>query len=277
MFGPAILRRDPNGVPVECVIPRLGYEGPDYEGLRGGTPHLAQIKVSGRNFVPTLTRAQKGSRSYVEPQVNYCSTASQFETVRNGLITHPTWKRSDFKTLLRIQYAYRPTVRHLHAGYAFQRDGTVKTEYAEPLAIYARSHPELVAEYKAARLHEGKRQINLGLGSSSRMNARTNKNVLPPSGLHLRATGSRAIVAAQRQVTASPETDEEDTSDTEDERENRNRGREPSEDTEEAPWRAKIREGYELRESLKKRQQMTRDSFRRRGLSPEPHRTRLRN
>lgn len=275
MYGHAILRRDSNGVPLECVIPRLGYEEPGYEGLRGGTPHLAQIKVSGRNFVPTLTRAQKGSRSYVEPQVNYCSTASQFETVRNGLITHPTWKRYDFKTLLRIQYAHRPTVRHLHAGYAFQRDGTVKTEYAEPLAIYAKSHPELVAEYKAARLREEQRQKTMGPGPNSRMNARTNKNVLPPSGLRARAIGSRAVVLVQRQVTASQETDDGDISDTEDEREDRDKGREPSEDTEEAPWRARIREGHELRESLKKRQQMTRDSFRRRGLSPEPQRTRL--
>ncbi|KEQ75784.1 hypothetical protein M436DRAFT_61101 [Aureobasidium namibiae CBS 147.97] len=274
MYGHAILRRNSNGVPLECVIPKPGYEGP-----RGGTPHLAQIKESGRTFVPTFTRVRRGSKSYVEPRVDYCSTASQFKAVRDGLVKHPTWERLDLQALLKIQYAQHPKIRHLYAGYAFQRNGTPKSEYAEPLAIYARLHPELVAEHKAKRLREEKRRKDLRLDSSARTNARTNKNVLPPSSLHPRAVGSRAVVAVQRQNIVSAETDDEDISDTEDEKPARGRDREdrePSENRGELSWMAKLDEGREFRESLKERRQMAQDSLCRRGPSPDSQRTRLR-
>lgn len=112
--------------------------------------------------------------------------------------------------------------------------------------------------------------------SSLRRDARTCKAVLPASGSQKLTIGPRADVVAQKQVTGPAETDDENVSDTEDERPARDRGRESSETLEELSWMAELDEGYELRESLRERQQMARDSGCRRGPSPDPQRTRPR-
>ena len=110
-----------------------------------------------------------------------------------------------------------------------------------------------------------------GDGINSRKDARTCKTIFAASRPHKLTLGPRANVILQKQITGSTETDDDDVSDTEDERPARNRGRQPSESLEQLSWMAELDEGYELRESLRKRQRLCR-----RGPSPDPQRTRPR-
>jgi hypothetical protein len=241
---------------------------------RAMVPLLKKIKASGRSFLQRLSLKKqawilRGSKGYVEPQVDYCSTASQFKTVWKGLVARPTWKRLNFDGLLSLQYGYySPKARHRAADYAFQPDGTPTPNYAEPLAIYARSHPEQVAKHKAKRLRIQERRRKQRLGPSAKTGLKTSNTILPPSRQHPLSIGSRANVVVQRQVVASIEVDDEDISDTEDERQPRNRVREWSEDSIDDPW-AGMKDEYELRGLRKQRKG---DVICRQGPSPEPRR-----
>jgi hypothetical protein len=267
----AILRRRPNGR-LECVIPKAKRS---YPRTRGMTPILARFKETARHFClrpKVQDRVLRGSKGHVEPRVDYCSTASQFETVRNGLVAVPTWNRWDFEMLLSIQYSQSPRRRHVLAAYAFQPDGTLIPEYAKPLAIYARSRPELVTRYKERRLRMENHFRRQRRRSSSRTDTRSSKTVLPTSEPQMPATGSRTDMVVQRQVTGSTERDNGDVSDTEDEGQARDRFREPSKDLGDSPW-AEIEDEQTLRTSLKRQKETT---LPRLGLSPDPQRTKLR-
>jgi hypothetical protein len=267
----AILRRRSNGR-LECVIPKVKRS---YPRTRGMTPILARFKETARHFrlrPRVQNRVLRGSKGHVEPRVDYCSTAPRFETVRNGLVALPTWTRVDFEMLLSIQYSQSPRRRHLLAAYAFQQDGTLTPEYAKPLAIYARSRPELVERYKDRRLRMDNYFRRQGPRSSSRTDTRTSKTVLPTPGRQMPAIGSRTNMVVQKQVTGSIEGDNGEVSDTEDEGQARDRFREPSKNLGGSPW-AEIEDEQTLRTSLKRKKETT---LPRLGLSPDPQRTKPR-
>lgn len=239
------------------------------------TPILARFKETARHFrlrPRVQNRVLRGSKGHVEPRVDYCSTAPQFETVRNGLVAVPTWGRFDFEMLLSIQYSQSPRRRHLLASYAFQRDGTFTLEYAKPLAIYARSRPELVARYKDRRLRMENYFRRQGPSSSSMTDTRASKTALPTSGRQTLAMGSMTNAVVQKQVIDLTEGDDGDVSDTEDEGQARERFREPSRNLEDSPW-ADIEEEHTLRESRKQQKETISPRL---GLSPDPQRATLR-
>jgi hypothetical protein len=266
----AILRRGSNGR-LECVLPKVKRS---YPRTRGMTPILARFKETARHFrlrPKVQDRVLRGSKGHVEPRVDYCSTAAQFETVRNGLVAVPTWSRWDFEMLLSIQCSQSPRRRHLLAAYAFQPDGTLTPEYAKPLAMYARSRPELVTRYKERRLRMENCFRRQGPRSSSRTDTRTSKTVLPTSERQMSVTGSRTNAVVQKQVIDLTEGDDGNVSDTEDEGQARDRFREPSKDLGDSPW-AEIEDEQTLRTSLKRKKETT---LPRLGLSPDPQRATL--
>ncbi|KAG9958670.1 hypothetical protein KCU61_g8155, partial [Aureobasidium melanogenum] len=136
------------------------------EWKRAATPfltpaeHLAQIKqkdpaIASTKSVQTALRTSReeekgtaqlrGSQNYVEPRIDYCSRAPRFKPVRDGLVTHPSWKRHDFSALLRMWCTHSPRDRHSRAAYAFNLDGTPTFEYEKALTIYAEQRMDVVA------------------------------------------------------------------------------------------------------------------------------------
>ncbi|KAH0168189.1 hypothetical protein KCU67_g3578, partial [Aureobasidium melanogenum] len=138
------------------------------EWRRAATPfltpaeHLAQIKqkdpaIASTKSVQTALRTSReeekgtaqlrGSQNHVEPRIDYCSRAPRFKPVRDGLMTHPSWKRHDFSALLRMWCTHSPRDRHARAAYAFNPGGTPTFEYEKALTIYAEQRMDVVAGY----------------------------------------------------------------------------------------------------------------------------------
>ncbi|KAK6002912.1 hypothetical protein QM012_001662 [Aureobasidium pullulans] len=245
---------------------------PRQEWKRATTPfltpaeHLAQIKQKDSRFACTKststilrnsrkkeqgTAQLRGSKGYVEPRINYCSDASRFKSVRDGLIAYPSWERQDFSVLLKMWCVDSPEHRHSRAAYAFNLDGTPTTEYEKPLSIYAQQRMDVVAAHSCDYTLKTGRETGRPVSWLA---------TRPVKGECVRKQCINSHISEHEEIEAEEEEH--------DEREETENEDEEDEDDDEGPWYKQL----ERRARSNVRWKRRRES-RGRGPSPDPQRT----